>query len=72
MKPCECPRRPLRVLNTEPITCSHCGGFILCDMCKRRVPNVATFPIAITIVGDRYVCSEHAWAAIAKIPQRGV
>jgi hypothetical protein len=74
MKTCECPRRPETVLNADkgPITCPHCGGIVLCDLCKRKVPNVAIFPIAICIVADHYVCGEHAWAAIAKTPQQGV
>jgi hypothetical protein len=69
-KLCHCERKaddPTYKRHGDAIACGLCDGFILCDFCRREYRRIGSFPIAVLVIGDHFVCPQHAWVGIAGI-----
>ena len=69
LKWCVCNRErddPIHRGAGDSIVCSKCNGFIICDVCKLEHREVANFPLALVVIGAKFVCPEHVWTGIAK------
>ena len=64
IKWCECAEREC-TQTSSPVICSKCGSNVQCDFCRANASPRGSFPLGVILVGDKVVCSDHAWLVSA-------